>query len=115
MVNLPPPKKTVYATCGNTPAVRAGAALPGYVKDELWDRAQMLAYGEACAKAATQWRPIETAPHKGNVTMKNQHLKITGHRDLTQAEIDAISEVKALAEQCGQLVASLRARRTKGL
>jgi hypothetical protein len=33
--------------------------------------------------------------------MENQHQKIKGYRDLTQAEIDLMNEAKALAEQCG--------------
>lgn len=33
--------------------------------------------------------------------MKDQHEKITGYRDLTQAEIDLMNEGKALAEQVG--------------
>jgi hypothetical protein len=34
--------------------------------------------------------------------MENQHQKITGYRDLSQEEIDAMNECKALAEQCGR-------------
>lgn len=41
--------------------------------------------------------------------MENQHQKITGYRDLSQEEIDAMNECKALAEQCGALVAKLQA------
>lgn len=41
--------------------------------------------------------------------MENQHQKIKGYRDLSQAEIDAMNEAKALAEQCGALVQKLRA------
>lgn len=32
--------------------------------------------------------------------MENQHTKITGYRDLSQAEIDAMNDSKALGEQC---------------
>lgn len=35
--------------------------------------------------------------------MDNQHKKITGYRDLTQAEIDAMNKIKAVAEQVGDL------------
>lgn len=42
--------------------------------------------------------------------MDNQHQKISGYRELSQVEIDAMNEIKALAEQAGALVASLRNR-----
>ncbi|CAB4188134.1 hypothetical protein UFOVP1165_27 [uncultured Caudovirales phage] len=41
--------------------------------------------------------------------MENQHQKITGYRDLSQAEIDLMNECKALAAQCGDMIAKLRA------
>ena len=41
--------------------------------------------------------------------MKDQHEKIKGYRDLTQAEIFLISEGKELAEQCGAFVDRLMA------
>ena len=41
--------------------------------------------------------------------MDNQHKKITGYRDLSQAEIDMMNEAKALAEQCGNLITKLEA------
>jgi hypothetical protein len=41
--------------------------------------------------------------------MENQHKQITGYRDLTQGEIDAMNEAKALAEEVGLLVENLRA------
>ena len=34
--------------------------------------------------------------------------KITGYRQLSQAEVDLMNDAKALAEQCGALVAKLR-------
>ena len=34
----------------------------------------------------------------------NQHKKITGYRDLTEAEIELMNEVKALSEKVGELV-----------
>lgn len=34
--------------------------------------------------------------------------KITGYRQLSQAEVDLMNEAKALAEQCGAFVAKLR-------
>ena len=40
--------------------------------------------------------------------MENQHQHIKGYRDLSQAEIDAMNEGKALAEQVGQWIAKLR-------
>jgi hypothetical protein len=39
--------------------------------------------------------------------MDNQHKQIKGYRDLSQEEIDAMNEAKALAEQVGALVAKL--------
>lgn len=41
--------------------------------------------------------------------MDNQHQKIKGYRDLTQAEIDLMNKAKAMAEQVGQLVAEVQA------
>lgn len=41
--------------------------------------------------------------------MENQHQKIKGYRDLSQAEIDLMNEGKALAEQVGAFVEKLRA------
>ena len=38
----------------------------------------------------------------------NQHQKITGYRDLTEAEIALMNEGKALAQQVGEFVAKLR-------
>lgn len=32
--------------------------------------------------------------------MENQHRKISGYRDLTQAEVDLMNEAKALEAQC---------------
>lgn len=40
--------------------------------------------------------------------VENQHKKITGYRDLTETEIALMNEVKAKAEEVGQLVAKLR-------
>jgi len=45
--------------------------------------------------------------------MDNQHKKITGYRDLSQEEIDAMNEAKHLAEQVGNLVSKLEG--TSGL
>jgi hypothetical protein len=36
--------------------------------------------------------------------MENQHKKIKGYRDLSQEEIDAMNEIKAMGEQVGALV-----------
>lgn len=41
--------------------------------------------------------------------MDNQHRMITGYRDLTAAEIAAINNCKAIAEQVGQAVALVEA------
>ncbi len=41
--------------------------------------------------------------------MKDQHEKITGYRGLSQEEIDAMNEVKALAMQCGAMIDKLTA------
>lgn len=35
--------------------------------------------------------------------MDNQHKKITGYRDLTQAEIDAMNRIKKLEAEAGKL------------
>lgn len=40
--------------------------------------------------------------------MENQHKKITGYRDLSQEEIDAMNEGKALAEQVGTWLEKLQ-------
>lgn len=42
--------------------------------------------------------------------MDNQHQHIKGYRDLSQAEIDLMNRCKALAEECGALVAEMRGR-----
>jgi hypothetical protein len=41
--------------------------------------------------------------------MENQHEKITGYRDLTQEEIDAMNEIKAVGETLAALVLKLQA------
>ena len=41
--------------------------------------------------------------------MENQHEKITGYRDLTQEEIDAMNEIKAVGETLAALVLTLQA------
>lgn len=40
--------------------------------------------------------------------MENQHQKITGYRDLSQQEIDAMNEGKELAKQVGAWIAKLQ-------
>lgn len=40
--------------------------------------------------------------------MDNQHKKITGYRDLSQLEIDAMNGIKSAAEDIGKLVELLR-------
>lgn len=39
----------------------------------------------------------------------NQHKKIKGYRDLTQAEIDQINDIKAMGCQLDQLIGECRA------
>lgn len=48
--------------------------------------------------------------------MDNQHRKINGYRDLTQAEIDLMNEIKAHAEKTRELVerVSYATRKTLG-
>ncbi len=45
--------------------------------------------------------------------MENQHKQIKGCRELSQAEIDVMNEIKTKGAELGELVAKLRA--TKGL
>ncbi len=40
--------------------------------------------------------------------MDNEHQKITGYRDLSQAEIDLMNDIKAMGEKLGELIAQLR-------
>ena len=40
--------------------------------------------------------------------MENQHRKIKGYRELDQAEIDLMNEIKAKGEELGELVQKLR-------
>ncbi len=40
--------------------------------------------------------------------MEDQHKKITGYRDLTQEEIDAMNAVKAKGIELGELVEKVR-------
>ena len=44
--------------------------------------------------------------------MKDQHEKIKGYRDLSQAEIDLMNEGKELAQKCGDFIAKLEADST---
>lgn len=39
--------------------------------------------------------------------MENQHRKITGYRELSQAEIDTMNEIKAKGEELRDLVAKI--------
>lgn len=45
--------------------------------------------------------------------MENQHRQIKGYRELSQAEIDLMNEIKTKGAELGDLVAKLRA--TDGL
>lgn len=40
--------------------------------------------------------------------MDNQHRKISGYRELTQQEVDAMNRIKAKAEEVGMLIDALR-------
>lgn len=40
--------------------------------------------------------------------MENQHRKISGYRELSQAEIDAMNACKAKAEETGRLIEAMR-------
>jgi hypothetical protein len=40
--------------------------------------------------------------------MDNQHKQIKGYRDLSQAEIDVMNNIKNLASQVGDLIDSLK-------
>ncbi|CAL9963200.1 hypothetical protein VPHD479_0077 [Vibrio phage D479] len=44
--------------------------------------------------------------------MDNQHKKIKGYRDLSQAEIDGMNAVKAEGERLKQMIADLREQET---
>lgn len=39
--------------------------------------------------------------------MDNQHKKISGYRDLSQMEIDAMNDIKGLERQVGELLAQV--------
>lgn len=41
--------------------------------------------------------------------MDNQHRQIKGYRELSQAEIDLMNEIKSKGAELGELVAKLRA------
>lgn len=45
--------------------------------------------------------------------MENQHRQIKGYRELSQAEIDLMNEIKSKGAELGELIAKLRA--TEGL
>lgn len=42
--------------------------------------------------------------------MENQHRQIKGYRELSQAEIDLMNEIKTKGAELGELVAKLRAQ-----
>jgi hypothetical protein len=42
--------------------------------------------------------------------MDNQHRKITGYRELSQEEIDAMNAVKAVAEGVGKMIVELEGK-----
>lgn len=44
--------------------------------------------------------------------MDNQHRKISGYRELSQAEIDTMNKIKALAQQVGDLMSELEGDET---
>lgn len=41
--------------------------------------------------------------------MENQHKKISGYRDLSQAEIDGMNKIKALEAQAAELMLAVKA------
>lgn len=45
--------------------------------------------------------------------MENQHRKIAGYRELDQAEIDLMNEIKAKGVELGELVKKLEERQTQ--
>lgn len=45
--------------------------------------------------------------------MENQHRKITGYRELDQAEIDLMNEVKAKGVELGELVKRLEGHQAR--
>lgn len=47
--------------------------------------------------------------HQQENSLENQHQQITGYRDLTQAEIDLMNEIKAKGEELGALCAKVKA------
>ena len=42
--------------------------------------------------------------------MENQHRKITGYRELSQEEIDAMNNIKRIAEDVGDMLGTLANR-----
>lgn len=40
--------------------------------------------------------------------MENQHRKITGYRELSQAEIDLMNKIKKKGEELGELIEDMR-------
>jgi hypothetical protein len=40
--------------------------------------------------------------------VENQHRKISGYRELSEAEIEAMNAIKAMAEVVGEMVAELQ-------
>lgn len=46
--------------------------------------------------------------HLKEDNMENQHEKIKGYRDLTQAEIDLMNDAKGKAEDIGKLISVMR-------
>lgn len=51
--------------------------------------------------------PFHTADERINIHPNTPPVK--GYRDLTQAEVDLINEIKGVGEQLGELVAKVRA------
>lgn len=65
-------------------------------------RSLLKRYGEQCARAA-----IEADRKERH--LKDQHKNIKGYRDLSESEIQAMNEGKALAEQVGAWIEKLHA------
>jgi hypothetical protein len=53
-------------------------------------------------------RTKRPTPKQGTKSMDNQHKKISGYRDLTQAEIDMMNEIKEAESRMASLIEKIR-------
>nr|WP_269809171.1 hypothetical protein [Enterovibrio nigricans] len=69
---------------------------------------------KAKAKLKTALRPLKATCHYLNkkkvYSMDNQHKKIKGYRDLTQAEIDDMNAIKAMGESLKEMVEKAKSK-----